>query len=124
MNLVTAFLSGLIFGAGLILSGMSNPAKVLAFLDVTGAWDPSLLFVMAGAILVAAVAFRVARTRLQHLVGSRMHVPGAGRSAPLNAGPRLPPWNAPLIMCGLSCSMSAGDLTRCARIVSSVRLGA
>ena len=79
MNLVTAFLSGLLFGAGLILSGMSNPAKVLAFLDVAGTWDPSLLFVMAGAILVAAFAFRVARTRVRPLFGSAIHVPGAGR---------------------------------------------
>ncbi|WP_198115584.1 DUF6691 family protein [Massilia rhizosphaerae] len=79
MNLVTAFLSGLLFGAGLILSGMSNPAKVLAFLDVAGTWDPSLLFVMAGAILVAAIAFRVARTRVRPLFGSVIHLPGAGR---------------------------------------------
>jgi uncharacterized membrane protein YedE/YeeE len=79
MNLVTAFLSGLLFGAGLILSGMSNPAKVLAFLDVGGVWDPSLLFVMVGAILVAALAFRFARTRVRPLFGSRIHVPGAGR---------------------------------------------
>ena len=79
MNLVTAFLAGLLFGAGLILSGMSNPAKVLAFLDVGGTWDPSLLFVMLGAVLVAAVAFRVARTRVRPLFGSAIHVPGAGR---------------------------------------------
>ena len=79
MNLVTAFLAGLLFGAGLILSGMSNPAKVLAFLDVAGQWDPSLLFVLLGAVLVAAVAFRVARTRVRPLFGSAIHVPGAGR---------------------------------------------
>jgi uncharacterized protein len=79
MNLVTAFLSGLLFGAGLILSGMSNPAKVLAFLDAAGTWDPSLLFVMAGAIVVAAIGFRVARTRVQPLFGSAIHLPGAGR---------------------------------------------
>ena len=79
MNLVTAFVSGLLFGAGLILSGMSNPAKVLAFLDVAGTWDPSLLFVMVGAILVAALAFRYARTRVRPLFGHRIHVPGAGR---------------------------------------------
>ena len=79
MNLVTAFVSGLLFGAGLILSGMSNPAKVLAFLDVAGTWDPSLLFVMVGAILVAAFAFRYARTRVRPLFGHRIHVPGAGR---------------------------------------------
>jgi uncharacterized membrane protein YedE/YeeE len=79
MNLVTAFLAGLIFGGGLILSGMTNPAKVLAFLDVAGTWDPSLLFVMVGAILVAALAFRFARTRVRPLFGSQIHVPGAGR---------------------------------------------
>ena len=87
MNLVTAFIAGLVFSAGLILSGMTNPAKVLAFLDVAGAWDPSLLFVMPGAILVAAFAFRFARTRVRPLFGSRIHVPGAGRiDAPLVLG--------------------------------------
>jgi uncharacterized membrane protein YedE/YeeE len=79
MNLVTAFLAGLMFGGGLILSGMSNPAKVLAFLDIAGSWDPSLLFVMLGAIVVAALAFRFARTRVRPLFGSHIHVPGAGR---------------------------------------------
>lgn len=79
MHIVTAMLAGLLFGAGLILSGMSNPAKVLAFLDVSGVWDPSLLFVMAGAILVAAFAFRFARTRVRPLFGERIHLPGAGR---------------------------------------------
>ena len=56
MHMITAFLAGLLFGSGLILSGMSNPAKVLAFLDIAGQWDPSLGFVMLGAILVAAIA--------------------------------------------------------------------
>lgn len=79
MNIVTAFLAGLLFGAGLILSGMSNPAKVQSFLDLAGRWDPSLLFVMVGAILVAAGAFRFARTRVRPLFGSAIHVPGAGR---------------------------------------------
>ena len=79
MHIVTALIAGLLFGAGLILSGMSNPAKVLAFLDVGGTWDPSLLFVMLGAILVAALAFRFARTRVRPLFGDRIHLPGAGR---------------------------------------------
>jgi uncharacterized membrane protein YedE/YeeE len=60
----TAFLSGLLFGAGLLLSGMANPAKVLGFLDVTGAWDPSLAIVMAAAVPVAAIGFAWQR-RLQ-----------------------------------------------------------
>lgn len=87
MNIATALIAGLLFGAGLILSGMSNPAKVLAFLDVGGTWDPSLLFVMLGAILVAALAFRFARARVRPLFGDRIHIPGAGRiDAPLLLG--------------------------------------
>jgi uncharacterized membrane protein YedE/YeeE len=79
MNLVTAFLAGLLFGSGLILSGMSNPAKVLAFLDVAGQWDPSLGFVMLGAILVAAIAFRVGGARARTVFGGAIHHPGAAR---------------------------------------------
>jgi uncharacterized membrane protein YedE/YeeE len=73
----TSFLAGLLFGCGLILSGMSNPAKVLAFLDLTGRWDPSLAFVMLGAILVAAVAFRVGGARARTVFGGSIHLPGA-----------------------------------------------
>ncbi|MEP6505454.1 MAG: DUF6691 family protein, partial [Betaproteobacteria bacterium] len=61
MPLVAALLSGLVFGLGLLVSGMANPAKVLGFLDLAGRWDPSLAFVMAGAIAVGVVAFAVAR---------------------------------------------------------------
>lgn len=60
---LVSLLLGLIFGLGLILSGMSNPAKVLAFLDIGGAWDPSLAFVMLGAIGVAALLFAYAGKR-------------------------------------------------------------
>jgi uncharacterized membrane protein YedE/YeeE len=77
MPILTAFLAGLLFGAGLILSGMSNPAKVLAFLDLAGRWDPSLAFVMVGAILVAAIAFRFAGARGRTLFGTSLHLPGA-----------------------------------------------
>jgi uncharacterized protein len=55
--------AGAVFGAGLIVSGMYDPAKVLAFLDITGNWDPSLAFVMIGAIAVAAPAFALAKAR-------------------------------------------------------------
>ncbi|HEX7478108.1 MAG TPA: YeeE/YedE family protein [Polyangiales bacterium] len=58
-----ALLSGLVFGVGLVLSGMTQPAKVIAFLDVTGAWDPSLAFVMAGAIAVYAPVYHLLRKR-------------------------------------------------------------
>ena len=63
MPIFTALLSGLIFGLGLILSGMANPAKVLGFLDLAGAWDPSLIFVMGGAIGVGLVGFATAARR-------------------------------------------------------------
>src|SRR3954454_17319264 len=79
MPMITAFLAGLLFGAGLILSGMSNPAKVLAFLDVAGRWDPSLAFVMVGAILVAAIAFRVGGARARTVFGNTIHLPGPTR---------------------------------------------
>ncbi len=61
MPLVISLVSGLLFGLGLTISGMINPAKVLGFLDVTGHWDPSLAFVMAAAIPVAAAGFALAR---------------------------------------------------------------
>ena len=61
MKQLFALLSGLVFGIGLILSGMSDPAKVLNFLDVFGSWDPSLAFVMGGAILVTAPGFALLR---------------------------------------------------------------
>ena len=72
-----ALLAGAVFGIGLILSGMANPAKVLGFLDLAGPWDPSLAFVMGGAILVGAVAFTFARKRTQSLLGLQMRLPTA-----------------------------------------------
>jgi uncharacterized protein len=71
----TSLLAGLVFGLGLIVSGMANPAKVLGFLDLGGAWDPSLAFVMAGATAVAAIAFEVARRRNSALLGDAMQLP-------------------------------------------------
>src|SRR5687767_67313 len=70
-------LAGAVFGLGLIVSGMADPAKVLGFLDLAGAWDPSLAFVMGGAILVGAVAFTVARNRTLSLLGLQMRMPTA-----------------------------------------------
>jgi len=72
-----SFLAGLVFGLGLIVSGMANPAKVLGFLDLAGNWDPSLAFVMAGAIAVGAVAFAVANRRAVSLLGAEMRLPSA-----------------------------------------------
>ena len=72
-----AFVAGLTFGLGLIVAGMANPAKILAFLDIAGKWDPSLLFVMAGAIAVGFVAFAVARRRTSSVLGLPMQLPTA-----------------------------------------------
>ncbi|CAO4166378.1 DUF6691 family protein [Methylorubrum aminovorans] len=71
----SAFAAGLLFGLGLIVSGMANPAKVLAFLDVTGRWDPSLAFVMAGAVAVSAVGYRVVRRRGRPVLATRLDLP-------------------------------------------------
>lgn len=75
MKTVSAFVCGLLFGVGLIVSSMVNPAKVLGFLDVTGLWDPSLVFVMIGGIAVALVGFGWAKSRQQSLLGLPMHIP-------------------------------------------------
>jgi len=72
-----AFAAGFLFGIGLIVSGMANPRKVLGFLDVAGAWDPSLAMVMIGAIAVGLVAFSVAARRGTSLLGARMQLPTA-----------------------------------------------
>ncbi|MDO9050706.1 MAG: YeeE/YedE family protein [Methylotenera sp.] len=73
--LIFALLSGLIFGLGLILAGMSNPAKVLAFLDLAGGWDPSLGLVMGGAIAIGLIAFKIAGKRSSSFLGLPMNLP-------------------------------------------------
>jgi uncharacterized protein len=60
MPFIISLISGTLFGIGLVVSGMSNPAKVLNFLDVFGTWDPSLAFVMAGALIVTTIGYRLA----------------------------------------------------------------
>jgi uncharacterized membrane protein YedE/YeeE len=77
MPILTALLAGLVFGLGLILSGMANPAKVLGFLDVAGNWDPSLALVMLGAIAVGLLAFTAARRRTTSLLGLPMRFPSS-----------------------------------------------
>lgn len=75
MSVLSAFAAGLVFGIGLILSGMTDPAKVIGFLDIAGTWDPSLAFVMAGAILVGFFAFAFARKRARTFVGAALELP-------------------------------------------------
>ena len=79
MPILNALLAGMIFGVGLLVSGMANPAKVLGFLDIAGNWDPSLAFVMAGAIAIGSVGFAMARRRKYSLFDAPMLLPTATR---------------------------------------------
>ena len=72
---IIALLAGLIFGLGLIVSGMVNPDKVQDFLDMSGSWDPSLLFVMGGAIAVGLLAFTLAKRRNETFLGAPINMP-------------------------------------------------
>ena len=74
---LSAFICGLLFGLGLLMAGMANPAKVLGFLDIAGLWDPSLALVMIGAIAVAFVAFWYSKKMPQSLLSSKFNWPEA-----------------------------------------------
>lgn len=75
MSRLSAFVCGVLFGLGLLLAGMADPSKVLAFLDLAGAWDPSLALVMVAAIGVAALPMTLARRRSRALLGGAMQLP-------------------------------------------------
>jgi uncharacterized membrane protein YedE/YeeE len=80
MNRTTAsrlseFIVGLLFGWGLLISGMTDPGKVIGFLDLTGSWDPSLALVMGGAIAVGFFAFGMAKKRTRNFFGGALHLP-------------------------------------------------
>lgn len=74
-NVLAALLVGAIFGAGLVLSDMVNPARVRAFLDVAGQWDPTLMFVMGAALIPSALAYMIRRKLVQPVLASRFFVP-------------------------------------------------
>ena len=74
-GLLSQYAIGVLFGWGLIISGMSNPQKVLGFLDIIGLWDPSLIFVMLGAILVGLVGFYIVSKRTEAFFGGALHIP-------------------------------------------------
>jgi uncharacterized membrane protein YedE/YeeE len=82
MKTLSALLAGLVFGLGLIISGMANPAKVQGFLDLAGSWDPSLALVMIGAIGVAFLPFRLAGQRKKSWLGGPLHLPGTREITP------------------------------------------
>ena len=87
MKFLTALIAGLLFGAGLLISGMTDPANVLGFLDVFGAWRPQLALVMAAAVLVAAPAFLFVRRRRRDLLGEPVDLPDRKRiDTPLLTG--------------------------------------
>lgn len=79
MQVLASLLCGLIFGAGLLVSGMTQPAKVLGFLDVLGRWDPTLAFVMGGALAVTLAGYAVARRRARPLLASQLDWPAQRR---------------------------------------------
>lgn len=75
MRLISTYLIGLIFGVGISISGMANPAKVINFFDVAGTWDPSLAFVMGGALVVAFFGYRIVLKRPAPMMGQRFQLP-------------------------------------------------
>lgn len=75
MRLLTAYLVGLVFGTGIAISGMANPAKVLNFFDVAGTWDPSLAFVMGGALIVAFIGYRIVLRRPAPMMDTTFSLP-------------------------------------------------
>jgi uncharacterized membrane protein YedE/YeeE len=74
-RVVAALLAGLVFGIGLIVSGMTDPAKVMNFLDIAGSWDPSLAFVMGGAVIVTFIGYRLAFSTGAPVFGERFLLP-------------------------------------------------
>lgn len=79
MRLVIGFFAGLLFGLGLIVGGMTDPARVLGFLDLAGAWDATLIFVMLGAVVTTALGYRLVLARSHPLFDPDFHLPTARR---------------------------------------------
>ncbi len=75
MRLLSAFAIGLLFGLGIVLSGMVNPAKVLNFFDIAGSWDPSLIFVMGGALITTFIGYRLVLGRQAPILAERFSLP-------------------------------------------------
>ncbi len=82
MKNLIAFAVGLIFGIGLLISGMTQPEKIFGFLDIFGRWDPSLVFVMGGALVVAVIGFYIAGKRGQSLLGDPLSLPDKTKTDP------------------------------------------
>jgi len=74
-SIIASLASGVIFGLGLAISGMTNPAKIIGFVDITGQWDPSLIFVMVGAVIVYGIGFRLAQRSGTPMFAPKFQVP-------------------------------------------------
>lgn len=86
-RMIVVFLVGIVFGLGIAISGMADPAKVLNFFDLAGSWDPSLLLVMVSALATTAIGYRLVFRRSQPLFDPAFHLPASGRiDAPLVLG--------------------------------------
>jgi uncharacterized membrane protein YedE/YeeE len=79
MSLLLSLVTGALFGLGLALAGMLNPTKVVAFLDITGNWDPSLAFVMGAGLVVNLIGWQIAKRRTQPIFASQFHLPQASQ---------------------------------------------
>jgi uncharacterized membrane protein YedE/YeeE len=77
MHIIAIYLIGVIFGTGIVLSGMANPAKVINFFDIAGTWDPSLAFVMGGALITTAIGYRLVLGRARPIFDGRFNLPTA-----------------------------------------------
>ncbi|MEQ5184634.1 DUF6691 family protein [Providencia alcalifaciens] len=77
MPIIIALVSGILFGLGLLLAGMGNPAKILAFLDITGNWDPSLLVTMAVAMVISGIAFQLVKKRKTSILNCPLQIPSS-----------------------------------------------
>lgn len=75
MRLLSTYLIGLVFGVGISISGMANPAKVLNFFDIAGTWDPSLVFVMGGAVVIAFLGYKIVLRRPAPMLDAKFHLP-------------------------------------------------
>ena len=130
MSVILQFAIGLLFGLGLVIAGMSNPAKVLNFLDIAavpaGTWDPSLAFVMAGAIAVTLVGFRLVFNRPQPIYGERFHLPVASElDVRIISGPAIfgAGWGLAGFCPGLAFTALGGGTTAALNFVAAMLTG-
>jgi hypothetical protein len=127
MKVVSSLLFGVLFGVGLLISGMTDPARVLGFLDVSGAWNPALAFVMGGAVVVALPAFAIARRKGVSALGGQIALPDRFRiDGRLVAGAAIfgLGWGLSGICPGPGIVLLGQDLTKAGVFVAALIIGA